>query len=172
MDRICRNASLKSFHVFFFFLTLFCLSKPGDALLAAKAKLVDPTNVLGSWDPNVWDYCTWFHITCDDSNQIIRIDLGMHSLSGTLAPELGSLKSLQNLELYKNNLTGNIPEELGGLTSLQNLDLFNNMLTGSIPQSLTNLKSLLFLRLNSNKLTGRVPQGLRDSASSGKLKVL
>lgn len=132
----------------------------GDALHAFRRSLLDPDNVLQSWDPTLVNPCTWFHVTCDQNNRVIRVDLGNSNLSGRLVPELGMLEHLQYLELYKNNITGNILEELGNLKNLISLDLYNNNLTGEIPRSLGNLKSLVFLRINNNMLTGQIPREL------------
>jgi hypothetical protein len=132
----------------------------GDALYALRRSLTDPSNVLQSWDPTLVNPCTWFHVTCDNQNRVIRVDLGNARLSGSLVPELGVLQNLQYLELYKNSLTGHIPEELGNLKSLVSLDLYHNNFTGSIPRSFGKLSNLVFLRLNSNQLTGRIPREL------------
>lgn len=132
----------------------------GDALYALRRSLTDPLNVLQSWDPTLVNPCTWFHVTCDNQNRVIRVDLGNARLSGNLVPELGVLLNLQYLELYKNSLTGHIPSELGKLQSLVSLDLYHNNFTGSIPRSLGKLSNLVFLRLNSNRLTGHIPREL------------
>ncbi|KAI5018873.1 hypothetical protein ZWY2020_043761 [Hordeum vulgare] len=34
-----------------------------------------------SWDPNLVNACTWFHITCDDNKRVTRIDLNSLNLS-------------------------------------------------------------------------------------------
>ncbi|GFP82114.1 brassinosteroid insensitive 1-associated receptor kinase 1 [Phtheirospermum japonicum] len=132
----------------------------GDALFALRRSLKDPDNVLQSWDQNLVNPCTWFHITCNGDNRVTRVDLGNSNLSGHLVPELGKLEHLQYLELYKNNIQGTIPTELGNLKSLISLDLYNNNISGKIPPSLGNLKSLVFLRLNDNKLNGPIPRAL------------
>ncbi|XP_023750652.1 BRASSINOSTEROID INSENSITIVE 1-associated receptor kinase 1 [Lactuca sativa] len=132
----------------------------GDALNALRTQLNDPTNILQSWDPTLVNPCTWFHITCDPSNLVTRLDLGNAQLSGELVPQLGQLINLQYLELYGNNISGKIPEELGNLTNLMSLDLYMNQLEGGIPDTLGNLKQLRFLRLNNNSLTGTIPVSL------------
>ncbi|KAK7405837.1 hypothetical protein VNO78_07447 [Psophocarpus tetragonolobus] len=129
----------------------------GEALYALKKRLSDPHNVLQSWDPSLLNPCTWFHVTCDSSNNVIRLDLGDYNLGGSLAPELGGLSYLKYLELFGNKISGNIPAELGNLRSLISMDLYDNQLEGNIPKSFGNLKSLKFLRLNNNKLTGSIP---------------
>ncbi|KAJ6337699.1 hypothetical protein OIU76_007390 [Salix suchowensis] len=71
--------------------------------------------------------------------------------------ELGSLKNLQQLELYYNyHLSGYIPEEFGNLTEL----LYNNSLTGEIPSAIASSKTLRILSLYDNFLTGEVPRDL------------
>ncbi|KAG0490808.1 hypothetical protein HPP92_007671 [Vanilla planifolia] len=132
----------------------------GEALHSLRTRLTDPTNVLQSWDPTLVNPCTWFHVTCDDQNRVIRLDLGNSNISGSLGPDLGRLKHLQYLELYRNSFDGKIPEELGNLMNLVSLDLFGNLLEGNIPKSLAKLKKLRFLRLNNNKLTGSIPREL------------
>ncbi|XP_020234644.1 leucine-rich repeat protein 2 [Cajanus cajan] len=132
----------------------------GKALNALRRRLSDPNNVLQSWDPTLVNSCTWFHVTCDSNNHVIRLDLGNSNISGTLGPELGQLPHLQYLELYRNNISGKIPEEIGNLKNLISMDLYDNQLEGNIPKSFGKLKSLKYLRLNNNKLTGSIPREL------------
>ncbi|KAJ3680353.1 hypothetical protein LUZ60_016631 [Juncus effusus] len=127
----------------------------GDALYALKSSLKDPGSVLQSWDNTLVNPCTWFHVTCDSNNFVIRVDLGNAQLSGTLVPQLGGLKNLQYLELYSNNII--IPDSLGNLLKLRFLRLNNNTISGSIPLSLTGITTLQVLDLSSNNLSGTVP---------------
>ncbi|RVW59817.1 LRR receptor kinase BAK1 [Vitis vinifera] len=89
-----------------FTLLLLCLLHPfsfisanmeGDALHTLRTNLEDPNNVLQSWDPTLVNPCTWFHVTCNSDNSVIRVDLGNAALSGQLVPQLGLLKNLQYL---------------------------------------------------------------------------
>ncbi|XP_031129902.1 BRASSINOSTEROID INSENSITIVE 1-associated receptor kinase 1-like [Ipomoea triloba] len=132
----------------------------GDALSNLKSNLLDPNNVLQSWDATLVNPCTWFHVTCDSENSVTRVDLGNANLTGRLVPDLGRLEKLQYLELYSNNISGTIPSELGNLTRLVSLDLYQNQLSGNIPVSLGNLQQLRFLRLNNNSLGGTIPRVL------------
>ncbi|KAL0432743.1 UNVERIFIED_CONTAM: Somatic embryogenesis receptor kinase [Sesamum latifolium] len=104
----------------------------GDALHSLRTNLEDPNNVLQSWDPTLVNPCTWFHVTCNNDNSVIRVDLGNAALSGQLVPQLGLLKNLQYLELYSNNISGPIPSDLGNLT---NLGSINNRLSGAVPDN-------------------------------------
>ncbi|KAL4192073.1 hypothetical protein AMTRI_Chr06g170420 [Amborella trichopoda] len=144
----------------------------GDALHTLRSNLVDPNNVLQSWDPTLVNPCPWLHVTCNNENSVTRVDLGSAGLSGALVPELGVLASLQYLTLNNNNITGSIPAEFGKLKSLVSLDLQQNRLSGPIPQSLANLTSLKYLRLNNNKLSGVIPKAIVDLAIVGKLRLL
>ncbi|CAH8320936.1 unnamed protein product [Eruca vesicaria subsp. sativa] len=137
----------------------------GDALSALKNSLSDPNKVLQSWDSTLVTPCTWFHVTCNPDNSVVRVDLGNANLSGRLVMELGQLTNLQYLELYSNNITGTIPEQLGNLTELVSLDLYLNNLSGHIPSSLGRLKKLRFLRLNNNSLSGEIPRSLTAISS-------
>ncbi|GER40613.1 leucine-rich repeat protein kinase family protein [Striga asiatica] len=141
-----------------------------EALYAFRQALSDPDGNLNSWDSTLVNPCTCFHVTCDGSSNVIRIDLGNMGLSGPLVPELGNLTNLQYLEVYMNKINGTIPSELGQLTQLVSLDLYDNELTGDFPQELANLKNTLkFLRLNDNTgLSGTLPD---DLACSPKLAV-
>uniref|UniRef100_A0A0D6QZL3 non-specific serine/threonine protein kinase n=1 Tax=Araucaria cunninghamii TaxID=56994 RepID=A0A0D6QZL3_ARACU len=141
----------------------------GDALHSLRSNLDDPNNVLQSWDPTLVNPCTWFHVTCNNDNSVIRVDLGNAQLSGTLVPQLGQLSNLQYLELYSNNITGPIPSDLGNLTNLVSLDLYLNSFNGPIPPSLGKLSKLRFLRLNNNSLNGPIPMAL---TTVGALQVL
>uniref|UniRef100_A0ACD5ZQL4 Uncharacterized protein n=1 Tax=Avena sativa TaxID=4498 RepID=A0ACD5ZQL4_AVESA len=137
--------------------TLASCNTEGDILYAQRQAWTDPNNVLQSWDATLLNPCTWFHVTCNSDNSVIRVDLGNASISGTLIPELGGLTNLQYLALFANNMSGPIPATLGNLTSLVSLDLHDNLLTGAIPASLGAVGTLRFLRLQGNMLTGTVP---------------
>ncbi|KAK4476983.1 hypothetical protein RD792_016184 [Penstemon davidsonii] len=157
-------ASLLTFllPVLFSFPSALSTNSEGNALHALRTRLSDPTNVLQSWDPTLVNPCTWFHVTCDSNNHVVRLDLGNSNISGILGPELGELKHLQYLELYRNSIGGKIPEELGNLEKLISMDLYGNKFKGKIPNSFAKLKSLRFLRLSDNKLTGLIPRELTN----------
>ncbi|XVE92658.1 hypothetical protein REPUB_Repub01dG0118300 [Reevesia pubescens] len=144
----------------------------GDALLAWKTNLVDPNNVLQSWDPTLLNPCTWYHVTCNSQNSVTRVDLGNAGLSGTLVPELGLLPNLQYLEVFGNNISGLIPTEIGNLTNLVSLGLHHNQLSGTIPASLGKLVSVLYMNLNSNNLSGTIPTEVIHLIQGGKLRVM
>ncbi|KAI3686053.1 hypothetical protein L1987_79723 [Smallanthus sonchifolius] len=146
-------------------LKLISANLEGDALHSLRINLADPNSVLQSWDPTLVNPCTWFHVTCNTDNSVIRVDLGNAALSGTLVPQIGLLKNLQYLELYSNNISGPIPNDLGNLTNLVSLDLYLNSFSGPIPVTLGKLSKLRFLRLNNNSLTGPIPMQLTNITS-------
>ncbi|KAL9299360.1 putative somatic embryogenesis receptor kinase 4 RLK-Pelle-LRR-II family [Arabidopsis thaliana] len=132
-----------------------------DALIALRSSLGDhANNILQSWNATHVTPCSWFHVTCNTENSVIRLDLGSANLSGELVPQLAQLPNLQYLELFNNNITGEIPEELGDLMELVSLDLFANNISGPIPSSLGKLGKLRFLRLHNNSLSGEIPRSL------------
>ena len=51
----------------------FVFSYAGDALHVFKKSLSDPGNVLQSWDPTLVNPCTWFHVTCNQDNNVVRM---------------------------------------------------------------------------------------------------
>ncbi|KAL3514213.1 hypothetical protein ACH5RR_026930 [Cinchona calisaya] len=146
-------------------LNLILANMEGDALNALKNSLIDPNNVLQSWDPTLVNPCSWFHVTCNNDNSVVRVDLGNAALTGKLPTQLGWLKNLQYLELYSNNIFGSIPRELGNLTNLVSLDLYLNNFSGAIPDTLGTLSNLRFLRLNNNNLSGSIPLSLTSISS-------
>ncbi|XP_062099116.1 BRASSINOSTEROID INSENSITIVE 1-associated receptor kinase 1-like isoform X5 [Humulus lupulus] len=94
---------------------LYAISE-GAALIAFKTNLVDPNNVLGSWDATlVKPPCAWYHISCNNDSSVTRVDLGYANLTGTLVPQLGQLRNLQFLRLNNNSLSGTIPMTLTGI---------------------------------------------------------
>ncbi|MCD9639453.1 Leucine-rich repeat protein 1 [Datura stramonium] len=144
----------------------------GDTLYAWKTYLIDPNNVLQSWDPTLNNPCTWLHVTCNSQNSVVRVDLGAANLSGTLVPQLGMLNNLQYLQVQNNSISGEIPGQLGNLTNLVSLGLENNKLSGPIPSSLGNLRSLRWMRLNSNKLSGEIPISVLKLVLWGNLQIM
>ena len=48
-------------------------NKYADALTALRNGLRDPNGALVSWDASLVNPCTWFYVTCDGSNRVIRL---------------------------------------------------------------------------------------------------
>lgn len=151
--------------------TLASCNTDGDILYKQRLAWEDPNNVLQSWDPTLANPCTWFHVTCNLNNSVVRVDLGKAGISGPLLPDLGALESLQYMELFGNSLNGSIPATLGNLTDLISLDLWDNLLTGPIPTTLGSISTLRYLRLYENNLTGPIPPSFGNLTSLLELKL-
>uniref|UniRef100_A0A0A0KUP6 Protein kinase domain-containing protein n=1 Tax=Cucumis sativus TaxID=3659 RepID=A0A0A0KUP6_CUCSA len=95
----------------------------------------DPTRVFSNWDLQVEkNPCNWSGIACSpDGGHVIKLDISRASLKGFLAPSLGQLSFLQELNFESNGLTGKLPPELGNLRYLRELRVDRNKLQGSIP---------------------------------------
>ncbi|GMH27548.1 hypothetical protein Nepgr_029391 [Nepenthes gracilis] len=133
-----------------------------QALMDIKVSLEDPHGVLGDWDRDAVDPCSWAMVTCSPDSLVIGLGTPSQTLSGTLSPSIGSLTNLQIVLLQNNNISGPVPSEIGRLSKIQTLDLSNNWFTGEIPSSLSHLKSLQYLRLNNNSLSGSIPFSLAN----------
>ncbi|KAF9603834.1 hypothetical protein IFM89_038017 [Coptis chinensis] len=112
-----------------------------QGLVNIKESLIDPRNVLGKWDRDSVDPCSWAMVTCSPENlNNSKPELLWNSFSS-----IGNLTNLQILLLQNNNITGPIPKEIGRLANLHTFDISNIVLTGEVPSSLDHLKNLQYL---------------------------
>eukprot|EP01018_Ginkgo_biloba_P022109 Gb_05935 [translate_table: standard] len=87
----------------------------------------------------------WDGIICTNS-QVTFLSLSNMNIKGKLPSDIGSLTSLQALDLsYNKELTGSIPTSLGNLINLYTLLLIGCGFTGQIPSELGNLRNLTIL---------------------------
>ena len=99
-------------------------------------------------------HCSWYGVTCDDSNStVLHLTLPRNGLAGAIPSELFNLTSLESIDFNDNSLQGSIPPELGMLTNLKKLRLSYNMLTG-IPTTFGLLTKLSFLHVHGNRISG------------------
>jgi Leucine-rich repeat (LRR) protein len=119
----------------------------------------------GGWLGAAGSECSWFGVTCANSNRLTAVSLSSNNLVGTLPLELRNMTNLQSLFLSYNQLGGSIPAELGNLTNLIDLRLDGNALSGSIPPELGNLTNLQVLFLDFNRLSGNIPARLGNLAN-------
>ncbi|KAF0908698.1 hypothetical protein E2562_028135 [Oryza meyeriana var. granulata] len=93
------------------------------------------------------------------SGVAVTLNFSDNSITGTISPEVGKLKTLQVLDVGHNHLSGGIPPELSRLARLQILDLRRNRLTGTIPPALNGLNFLAVFNVAHNDLEGPIPTG-------------
>ena len=93
-----------------------------EALLAALDTLAGTATLNWSSDTPITQ---WEGVDIGGTPyRAVAARLSVAELTGTIPPELGSLPSLELLDLSGNRLTGTIPPELGSLTILEQLNLF------------------------------------------------
>jgi len=81
------------------------------------------------------EVCLWKGVTCNTSGDVTSIVLPESDLKGCIAPELGLLTHLKELNLADNDLEGGLPSELA-MAPLETLTLKGNKLVGVVPPKL------------------------------------
>ncbi|CAN4105628.1 unnamed protein product [Withania somnifera] len=128
------------------------------ALMSMKNKMRDEYHVLGGWDINSVDPCTWYMVGCSSEGFVISLEMASMGLSGILSPSIGNLTHLQTMLFQNNQLSGQVPAEIGQLSELQTLDLSGNLFDREIHRALGRLIHLNYLRLSRNRLSGQIPK--------------
>ncbi len=95
---------------------------------------------------------------------LIYIYLGMNGFSGTIPSTLGSIQSLNILNLQENNLTGEVPFTSGDLSSLESLILDMNDITGSF-DFICDLPSLEKIYVDNCQFSETIPECINNLAS-------
>jgi Leucine-rich repeat (LRR) protein len=114
---------------------------------------------------------TWFGITCDTGNRVMKVLLPHNKLNGTIPVQIGTLNHLTQLNLSNNQLSGIIPDEIERVAGLTLLNLYGNQLTGIIPAGIGDLTDLAELGLHFNQLSGAIPSRLFNAANLQSLKL-
>ncbi|KAL8160547.1 hypothetical protein V2J09_002084 [Rumex salicifolius] len=147
-----------------FFSNSVSLTQDGAFLLAFRYNILsDPLSQLQNWNYYDPTPCSWTGVTCDPNRtRVISLALPGTQLLGSLAPELGLLDQLQNLDLSNNFFNGTLPETLFNASRLQNLTLAENDISGEIPASIPPESPLTYVNLSDNALAGSVPRNLSN----------
>lgn len=74
--------------------------------------------------------CDWTGITCDEYEDVTKIELAGRSLSGTIDAVIGQISWLELVDLSNNQLDSTIPPSMENLMYLESLKLNMNELTG------------------------------------------
>ncbi|KAJ3067532.1 hypothetical protein HDU99_003455 [Rhizoclosmatium hyalinum] len=83
---------------------------------------------------------------------------GHECFKGEILHEIGTLTSLQELDLSENEFIGEIPRSIGNLVNLTHLYLFENEgLCGPIPSEIGLLTSLVSLTITGEDMSGPIP---------------
>lgn len=139
-----------------------CIPSERSALISFKSGLLDPGNLLSSWEGD--DCFQWNGVWCNnETGHIVELNLPGGScnilppwvplepgLGGSIGPSLLGLKQLEHLDLSCNNFSGTLPEFLGSLHNLRSLDLSWSTFVGTVPPQLGNLSNLRYFSLGSN----------------------
>jgi Leucine-rich repeat (LRR) protein len=107
--------------------------------------------------------CEWLGITCNAAGSVTEIVMSSRYfyLRGEMSKlNLSCFPNLVRLDLSINGLNGSIPVEIGALSKLNYLDLSYNNMTGELPFSLTNLTQLVMFNVSSNQIIGSIPTSL------------
>lgn len=134
-----------------------------EALLELKKGInQDPGRVLASWNSKSLesDGCpqNWFGVTCTDGHVTAIILNGVGLVGNFSFPVIVGLQNLRNISISNNQLSGTI-SNIGSIQSLESLDLSGNVFYGSIPSGIAKLKNLVLLNLSSNNFEGAIPTG-------------
>ncbi|KAL3785311.1 hypothetical protein HJC23_008875 [Cyclotella cryptica] len=122
------------------------------------------------WGDQFENPCSWYGIRCDERHQPIEMNLTNNGLAGILDSKIGTLYSLEMIDLSDNDIMGSVPEEIANLAKLSTLRISYNSFTGSIPNQLNQLQNLKLVQLQSNRFVGEVhihlnPKVTRDPSS-------
>lgn len=121
---------------------------------------------LINWMKDV-NYCKWFGVKCDDSNNIIELILKFPTIPRVLDSRLGRLKTLQQFTLIGNNQYPNnvIPSSIFQMENLQNLFITSTSFIGKIPNTFDKMTSLKTLRITDNRLlTDPIPDSIGSTS--------
>jgi len=116
-------------------------------------------------------HCAWRVVACDVNGKVSGLNLGDAAVIGTMATEIGILKSLTKIRLRGGALYGTIPPEIRELKNLEKFDISQNFMTGTIPSGIAQLTNLQWLLISSNTFTGTIPSILQKMSSISRIEM-
>uniref|UniRef100_A0A1J3IQ72 Putative LRR receptor-like serine/threonine-protein kinase n=1 Tax=Noccaea caerulescens TaxID=107243 RepID=A0A1J3IQ72_NOCCA len=153
--------SVAFFFLFSFFFVSSALNSDGLLLMSFKSSvLVDPLSMLKTWTYKHETPCSWRGVSCNNDSKVVTLSLPNYQLLGLIPSDLGSLQTLQSLDLSNNSFNGPLPVSFFNATELRFLDLSSNMISGEVPAAIGDLHNLLTLNLSDNALAGKLPANL------------
>ncbi|XP_058071864.1 probable LRR receptor-like serine/threonine-protein kinase At1g56140 isoform X2 [Magnolia sinica] len=96
--------------------------------------------------------------------------ISANNFSGLLPPELGNLKSLQQLYMDSSGLSGGIPSTFANLTNMKILWASDNQFTGKIPDFIGSW-NLTNLNIQGNAFEGPIPSSFSNLTSLTDLRL-
>jgi len=143
------------------------------APLVDTTEEADPSTSLNQ--ENLWinkeRQCAWRVVVCDINGNVSGLNLGDAAIIGTMATEIGILKSLTKIQLRGGALYGTIPPEIRELKNLEKFDIGQNFMTGTIPSGIAQLTNLQWLFISSNDFTGTIPSILGKMSSISRIEM-
>ena len=158
--------------------TLPITGSPGGTNPGGGNELITVNITSDQWLSYDGSECDWFSMAlfdaatlpppmaqtaCADDDIFQVLSLRFNGLAGRLPQEIGFLKNLTVLDIWKNrDMRGSIVSQIGQLQHLEVLNLEQGMLTGTLPSELGLLSNSLqsFRVVGSNLLTGTLPDEL------------
>ena len=137
----------------------------GDYAGDCQALVAASTAWGSAWTtPRGTAFCGWPGVACSAASppRVTALALQSAGIAGTLPAALGSLASLQRLDLANNSLSGTIPAGYGSLAAMTTLLLGGNRLSGTIAAPVKGLPLLANWSLAGNALDDC---GLKDTAA-------
>lgn len=99
--------------------------------------------------------CTWYGVVCDAANAV-EIRLQNNNLSGTLPPEISSVR-ISVLNVTRNGLSGTLPSSFGKWSALREFDVSHNNLSVTLPPEYSQWSGVYQLYVSNNSLSGTLP---------------
>lgn len=143
-----------------------CVRNLDSLALVALYNSTNGANWFNKWNLNN-PINTWHGVTVNSKGCVLYIDLHNNNLTGTLPNKLGDLKHVKRLRLSNSysasgKISGTLPPAIGTMESLNVLNISYHNLQGNLPGEWSDLKNLNTLNLAGNNLSGSLPLFLNN----------